>query len=101
MACRGPCPKAGVLPHHPAHDPRLRAARVQQVQANPVAEAGGGEPDGLRLEPFSLTRFLPQISLRNLRNLDYYANRYPPRIKSGAGFRPKTLSARRQPTFSL
>src|SRR3954469_10839090 len=26
---------------------------------------------------FSLTRFLPQISLRNLRKLDCYANRHP------------------------
>jgi hypothetical protein len=37
-----------------------------------------------------LTRFLPQISLRNLRKLDCYANRCPPRIKCGAGFRSKT-----------
>jgi hypothetical protein len=28
-----------------------------------------------------LTRFLPQISLRNLRKLDCYANRYPLRLK--------------------
>jgi hypothetical protein len=33
------------------------------------------------LQAFVLTRFL-------------YANRYPPPIKSGAGFRPKTLYAR-------
>jgi hypothetical protein len=46
---------------------------------------------------FVLTRFLPQISLRNLRKLDYYANRYPPRIKSGAGFRSKTLSGAKRP----
>jgi hypothetical protein len=26
--------------------------------------------------PFVLTRFLPQISLRNLRKLDCYANRF-------------------------
>jgi len=45
----------------------------------------------LLLQTLVLTRFLPQISLRNLRNLDCYANRYPPRIKSGAGFRSKTL----------
>src|SRR6266481_5740646 len=32
-----------------------------------------------------LTRFLPQISLRNLRKLDCYANRYPSRIKCGTG----------------
>src|SRR5580700_683893 len=29
-----------------------------------------------------LTRFLPQISLRNLRKLDCYANRYPLRLKA-------------------
>jgi len=29
-----------------------------------------------------LTRFLPQISLRNLRKLDCYANRYPLRSKT-------------------
>jgi hypothetical protein len=37
-----------------------------------------------------LTRFLPQISLRNLRKLDCYANRYPPRIKSEGMPRSKT-----------
>ena len=31
---------------------------------------------------FFLTRFLPQISLRNLRKLDCYANRYPLRSKT-------------------
>jgi hypothetical protein len=31
---------------------------------------------------FTLTRFLPQISLRNLRKLDCYANRYPLRWKT-------------------
>ncbi len=44
-----------------------------------------------RARDYSLTRFLLQISLRNLRKLDCYANRYPPRIKSGAGFHLKTL----------
>ena len=38
-----------------------------------------------------LTRFLPQIGLRNLRKLDCYANRYPP-ASSRAGFRLKALS---------
>ena len=31
---------------------------------------------------FVLTRFLPQISLRNLRKLDCYANRFPLRSKT-------------------
>jgi hypothetical protein len=35
--------------------------------------------------------FSTQISLRDLRKLDCYTNRYPPRIKSGAGVRSKTL----------
>jgi hypothetical protein len=38
-----------------------------------------------KLQVFVLTRFLPQISLRNLRKLDCYANRYPSRIKCGTG----------------
>jgi hypothetical protein len=29
-----------------------------------------------------LTRFLPQISLRNLRKLDCHANRHPLRLKT-------------------
>ena len=33
-------------------------------------------------ETLFLTRFLPQISLRNLRKLDCYANRYPLRLKT-------------------
>jgi hypothetical protein len=39
----------------------------------------GSEPVVLR---FVLTRFLPQISLRNLRKLDCYANRFPLRSKT-------------------
>jgi hypothetical protein len=34
------------------------------------------------LQILGLTRFLPQISLRNLRKLDCYANRYPLRSKT-------------------
>src|ERR1700684_610414 len=34
------------------------------------------------LYSFVLTRFLPQISLRNLRKLDCYANRFPLRSKT-------------------
>src|SRR6202022_1749746 len=40
-------------------------------------------------EPGSIvfvTRFLPQISPRNLRELDCYANRLPPRIECGPAF---------------
>ena len=35
-----------------------------------------------KLQILVLTRFLPQISLRNLRKLDCYANRYPLRSKT-------------------
>ena len=35
-----------------------------------------------RAQILVLTRFLPQISLRNLRKLDCYANRYPLRSKT-------------------
>jgi hypothetical protein len=37
---------------------------------------------------FILTRFLPQISLRNLRKLDCYANRHPLRLKTLLGSKP-------------
>src|ERR1700736_1994940 len=37
---------------------------------------------------FGLRRFLPQISLRNLRKLDCYANRYPLRLKAPCHSRP-------------
>jgi hypothetical protein len=36
----------------------------------------------IMLRSFVLTRFLPQISLRNLRKLDCYANRFPLRSKT-------------------
>jgi len=46
-----------------------------------------------------LTRFLPQISLRNLRKLDCYANRYPlPRLE-GAVAISRFLA--RFPNYSL
>jgi hypothetical protein len=44
-----------------------------------------------KLQLLVLTRFLPQIILRNLRKLDCYANRYHPRIKSEGMLRSKTL----------
>jgi ATP-binding protein involved in chromosome partitioning len=44
-----------------------------------------------RLYILYLTRFLPQISLRNLRKLDCYASRHPPWIKSERMLRLKTL----------
>jgi hypothetical protein len=63
---------------------RLAQARLPRAFSVPIESER-------RLYFFVLTRFLPQISVRNLRKLDCYANRHPPRIKSGAGFRWKTL----------
>src|SRR6266550_1209001 len=47
---------------------------------------------------FYLTRFLPQISLRNLRKLDRYANRYPLRSKT---LRYSTTFGTRKKWFSV
>ena len=44
----------------------------------------------IMLRSFVLTRFLPQISLRNLRKLDCYANRNPPRSKTLWDLNPRS-----------
>src|ERR1700710_1135937 len=44
--------------------------------------AGDGDAGGVITPNSLLTRFLPQISLRNLRKLDCYTNRYPLRSKT-------------------
>jgi hypothetical protein len=72
-------------------DDRRSAARLFEIEADVVACNGMGHFEIPLL--FCSTRFLSQISPRNLRKLDSYANRQAPRIKSGAGFRLKTLWA--------
>ena len=69
----------------------IRPLPVHQRRVPSIRQPWSFCSDCIRTEaPIScLTRFLSQISLRNLRKLDCYANRSPPRIKSGAGFARK------------